>query len=102
MGPGSLPQFTPTRAACARPGPGVTPFPDVIAPMPPSDSLPPSATALVPLACGLPRCGRLCCACEADDPCARHVSCVGDGAPALRHTGVYRGEGRAPHGTGAA
>jgi len=39
--------------------------------MQPSDSLPPSATALVPLACGLPRCGRLFCACEADDTCAR-------------------------------
>jgi hypothetical protein len=100
MGPGSLPQVTPTRAACARPGPGVTPFPDVIAPMPPSDSLPPSATALVPLACGLPRCGRLCCACEADDTCARHGSCVGDGSSALRHTGVYRGEARASQVTG--
>ena len=31
--------------------------------MQPSDSLPPSATAPVPLACGLPRCGCLCCAC---------------------------------------
>ena len=30
--------------------------------MQPSDSLPPSATAPVPLACGLPRCGRLFCA----------------------------------------
>jgi hypothetical protein len=39
--------------------------------MPPSDSLPPSATAPVPLASGLPRCGRLCCASEADDTCAR-------------------------------
>src|SRR5215470_15696082 len=38
--------------------------------MQPSDSLPPSATAPVPLACGLPRCGRLFCACEADDTCA--------------------------------
>ena len=38
------------------------PFPDVIAPMQPSDSLPPSATAPVPLAGGLPRCGRLFCA----------------------------------------
>jgi hypothetical protein len=68
--------------------------------MQPSDSLPPSATALVPLACGLPRCGRLFCAFEADDTCARHVSCVGDGSPALRHTGVYRGETRASQVTG--
>src|SRR4029453_10763188 len=101
MGHGSLPQFTPTRAACARPGPGVTPCPDVLAPMPPSDSLPPSATALVPLACGLPRCGRLCCALEADDPCARPVSCVGDGSAGLRHTGASPGEATGPHVTGA-
>ena len=39
--------------------------------MQPSDSLPPSATAPVPLACGLPRCGRLFCAFAADDTCAR-------------------------------
>jgi len=39
--------------------------------MQPSDSLPPSATAPVPLACGLPRCGRFFCASEADDTCAR-------------------------------
>ena len=71
IGHGSLPKFTPTRAAFARPGPGVTPFPDVVAPMQPSDSLPPSATALVPLACGLPRCGRFFCASEADNTCAR-------------------------------
>jgi len=42
--------------------------------MQPSDSLPPSATALVPLAGGLPRRGRLFCATVADDTCARqHV-----------------------------
>jgi hypothetical protein len=39
--------------------------------MQPSDSLPPSATAPVPLAGGLPRCGRFFCASEADDTCAR-------------------------------
>src|SRR4029434_617368 len=58
-------------AAFARPGPGVIPFPDVVAPMQPSDSLPPSATTPVPLAaayldadaCSVPR--------EADDTCAR-------------------------------
>jgi hypothetical protein len=38
--------------------------------MQPSDSLPPSATAPVPLAGGLPRCGRLFCASRADDTCA--------------------------------
>jgi len=40
--------------------------------MQPSDSLPPSATAPVPLARGLPRCRRLFCAPRrADDTCAR-------------------------------
>ena len=39
--------------------------------MQPSDSLPPSAAAPVPLASGLPRCGRLFCASWADDTCAR-------------------------------
>jgi hypothetical protein len=39
--------------------------------MQPSDSLPPSATAPVPLAGGLPRGGRLFCATWADDTCAR-------------------------------
>src|SRR5262249_50633822 len=68
---GSLLKITSTRAAFARPGPGVTPFPDVNAPMQPSDSLPPSAPALVPLADSLPRCERLFCAHRADDTCAR-------------------------------
>ena len=39
--------------------------------MQPSDSLPPLATVLVPLTGSLPRCGRLFCAYEADDTCAR-------------------------------
>jgi hypothetical protein len=72
------------------------PFPDVHAPMQPSDSLPPSATAPVPLADDLPRCGRLFCATVG--PMTRapaDVSCVGDGSPALRSTGVCRGEARA-------
>ncbi len=68
---GSLQKLTPTRAAFARPGPGTTLFPDVVARMQPSDSLPPSATTPVPLAvaslvadaCAVPR--------EADDTCAR-------------------------------
>ena len=68
--------------------------------MQPSDSLPPSATAPVPLAGGLPRCGRLFCAPWADDTCARNVSCVGDGSPALRETGMCRGEARASQVTG--
>src|SRR5262249_45428896 len=92
IGHGALLKITSTRAACARPGPGVTPFPDVHARMPPSDSLPPSATAPVPLARGLPRCKRLFCA---DDTCAhqrvvrrRRVT----GSP-LDRDGSRRGEG---------
>src|SRR5215510_13650343 len=61
-----------TRAAFARPGPAAWLFPDVPARMQPSDSLPPSATAPVPLAGGLPRCRRLFFAPgRADDTCAR-------------------------------
>ena len=67
----------------------------------PPDSLPPSATAPVPLANGLPRCGCFFCAFQADDTCTRHVSCVGDGSPALRHAGIGRGEARASPGYGA-
>src|SRR5262249_60303439 len=65
-----------------------------------SDSLPPWATAPVPLADGLPRCGRLFYATWADNTCARNVSCVGDGSPALRETGLGRGEARASQVTG--
>src|SRR6266436_9161393 len=36
----------------------------------------------------------------ADDTCARHVPCVGDGSPALRHAGMCRGEARASQVTG--
>jgi len=64
--------------------------------MQPSDSLPPLAVALVPLASGLPRCRRLFCA--PLGPTTRapaHVSCVGDGSPVLRDTGIGRGEARA-------
>ncbi len=32
---------------------------------------------------------------KTDDTCARNVSCVGDGSPALRYTGIRRGEARA-------
>ncbi len=39
--------------------------------MQPSDALPPSATAPVPLASDLPRCGCLFCAPRADDTCTR-------------------------------
>src|SRR5262245_52229623 len=65
--------------------------------MQPSDSLPPLATVLVPLTGSRPRCGRLFCAYEADDTCARqrvvrrrrvtgsppdrHVSRRGEGLP---------------------
>ena len=68
--------------------------------MQPSDSLPPSATAPVPLAPGFPRCGCFFWAFQADDTCTRHVSCVGDGSPALRHAGIGRGEARASQVTG--
>jgi hypothetical protein len=63
--------------------------------MPPSDSLPPSAPAPVPLAGGLPRCGCVFCALWADDTCTRlpvvrrrRVT----GAPRDRHVS-RRGEG---------
>ena len=63
--------------------------------MQPSDSLPPSATAPVPLAMTYPDAG----ACSAPPgPTTRapdNVSCVGDHSPALRKTGISsrRGEG---------
>ena len=91
----SLPKFTPTRAAFARPGPAL--------PRSPTSSLLCSPPTPCPFGhrsgspCrGLPRCGRLFCASGADDTCARHVSCVGDGSPALRHTGMCRGEAGPP------
>ena len=68
--------------------------------MRPSDSLPPSATAPVPLAGDLPRCRRVFCAPWADGTCARNVPCVGDGSPALRQTGMCRGEARASQVSG--
>src|ERR1041384_2489795 len=37
---------------------------------------------------------------EADDTCARNVPCVGDGSPALRQTGICRGEARASQVSG--
>src|SRR5919108_623479 len=37
---------------------------------------------------------------EADDTCARNVPCVGDGSPALRQTGIGRGEARASQVSG--
>ena len=61
----------------------------------PSDSPPPSATAPVPLASGLPRCKRLFCALWPTTRALTNVSCVGDGSPALRKTGMGRGEARA-------
>ena len=51
-------------------------------------SWPPAMRAL----CSLPQ--------GADDTGARHVPCVGDGSPALRHAGMGRGEARASPGTG--
>ena len=96
MGHGARLKCTSTRAACARPGPSATPFPGVSARMQPSDSLPPLAVALVPLASGLPRYRRLFCA--PLGPTTRapaNMSCVGDGSPVLRDTGIGRGEARA-------
>jgi hypothetical protein len=68
--------------------------------MQPSDFLPPSARAPVPLAAGLPRCGCLFCASWADDTCTRNVPCVGDDSPALRKTGMCRGGVRTSQVTG--
>ena len=54
------------------------------------DSLPPPATAPVPLADGLPCCGGASSSVfQSHDTCTCHVLCVGDGSPALRHAG-YR------------
>ena len=78
----------------------MTPFPDVHAPMQPSDSLPPSATAPVPLAGGLPRCECLFYAPWADDTCTR-IRVVRrrrvTGSPQDRN-GSRRGEGLPGYG----
>ena len=63
--------------------------------MQPSDALPPSATAPVPLARGLPRCRRLFCARWPTTRAPANASCVGDHSPALRKAGMGRGEARA-------
>src|SRR5262249_16382514 len=63
--------------------------------MQPSDALPPSATAPVPLASGLPRCRRLFCALWPTTRAPANASCVGDNSPALREAGMGRGEARA-------
>jgi hypothetical protein len=68
--------------------------------MQPSDSLPPLATAPVPPASGRPRCQRLFCALWPTTRALTNVSCVGDGSPALRKTGMCRGEARASQVTG--
>ena len=68
--------------------------------MQPSDSLPPSATAPVPLASGLPRCRRLFCAEWPTTRAPANASCVGDNSPALREAGMCRGEARASQVTG--
>jgi hypothetical protein len=78
-----------------------TPFPDVIAPMQPSDSLPPSATAPVPLAGGLPRGERLFCAIGPTTRAPAYVSCVGDGSPTLRIAGLSSRRGEGLPGDGA-
>jgi hypothetical protein len=63
--------------------------------MPPSDSRPPSATAPVPLAMAYLDAGAYS---VPDGPTTRapaNVPCVGDDSPALRKTGMSRGEARA-------
>jgi len=101
VGPGSLLQFTPTRAALARSGPSATPVPDVKAPMPPSDSLPPSAAAPVPLASDLPRGGRLCYAHVGRRPVPPHTRRAPEPTHRLSATPAFlRGEARAAQGTG--
>jgi hypothetical protein len=102
MGPGALLQCPPTRAACARPGPGATAFPDGPARMRPSDSLPPSATAPVPLARGVPRGRRWFCAPRRADNTGARTRVVrrrrGTGAPRPRD-GSRGGEGLPGYGT---
>lgn len=100
MGQGARLQCPSTRAAWARPGPAATPCPAVHAPMQPSDSLPPSAPAPVPLAGGCPRCACLCCAPRADAACTRRRAVRrrrGTGSPRDRMI-ARRGEGLPGYG----
>jgi hypothetical protein len=77
-----------------------TSFPDVSAPLHPSDSLSLSAMALVPLVRGLLHCRRLLCTLRADNTCTCNVPYVGDGSPVFRQAGKYRGEARISQVTG--
>ena len=63
--------------------------------MQPSDSLPPSATAPVPLAMAYPDAGAGSVPIGPTTRAPAHVPCVGDDSPALRITGILsrRGEG---------
>lgn len=92
---GSLLKFTPTRAAFARLGLGASPFPSVSALMQPSDSLPPSTTAPVPLAMIYPDAGACSVPHGPTTPAPANAPCVGDHSPALRKAGVLsrKGEG---------
>jgi hypothetical protein len=89
-------KFTPTRAVIARPGPGAPPFPGVIAPMQPSDSLPYRSrlgcpwpmTSINTGACSMPPgCRRVCastrCASETTPPLSAMPECV-EGAASPR------------------
>lgn len=63
--------------------------------MQPSDSLPLSATTLVPLAVASLDAGTCSVPLGPTTRVPANVSCVGDGSPALRSTGIGRGEARA-------
>jgi hypothetical protein len=79
-----LPRRSPTSPLLCRP-----PTP---CPLQPRLRFPSSVAYLDAGACSVPH--------RADDPCARYVPCVGDHAPALRKTGMGRGEARASQVTG--
>ena len=92
---GSLLKFTSTRAAFAQPGPACQ-----AVPRPQSSFV--ALRLPAPIGhhsgspcCGLPRCGLLFCAKRPTTRVPAYVSCVGDGSPALRYTGICRGEARA-------
>lgn len=92
-GHGSLLKFTTTRTAFARPGPGATPFPDVLALTRPSDSLVSFGEQLrSPLATRLPQRGRLFFAFRPATRASADELLVGDSCPAPRVAGSFRGE----------
>ena len=68
--------------------------------MQPSDSLPPSVTPPVPLAATYLDAGACSLPLGPTTRAPAYVSCVGDNSPALRKTGICRGEARASQVTG--